>query len=62
MARSSGRSKAPRKLSVSKQLDFHPLLVAARKTKLASAVAEAAECCDQPQFVPRSFGSATTTS
>ena len=46
MARSSGKKKEPAGLSATKQLEFHPLLVAARKTKLAPAVSDAAEQCD----------------
>jgi hypothetical protein len=46
MGRSSNKDKAKRPLSASKQASFHPLLVAARKTKLASAVSEAASECD----------------
>jgi hypothetical protein len=50
MGRSSSKSKVKGSLSASKQASFHPLLVAARKTKLASAVSEAAAECDTSAF------------
>jgi hypothetical protein len=46
MARSSAKRRAAATLSVAKQLEFHPLLVAARMTKLAPAVSDAAQKCD----------------
>lgn len=48
MGRSSSKGKGP--LSAAKQLEFHPLLVAARKTKLAPAVSEAAAECSQAKL------------
>jgi hypothetical protein len=45
MGRSSKKAKSA--LSAAKQLEFHPVLVAARRAKLSPAVSEAAAGCDQ---------------
>ncbi len=50
MGRSSKKSEPVRRLSSAKQATFHPLLVAARKTKLEKAVSEAAAACEQGEL------------